>query len=72
MNDVSDHLTAIFPTRNSPSLTGFEINVAFLVYLQILISQIIKRYTNLEYQNNLISIESREGFLYAPLTAGQL
>ena len=67
LKEVPDHSTAIFPTRSSPGLTVIEINVAvaFLVYLQILISQTARWYTNMEHQNNVISIESREGFLYA-------
>ena len=66
LKEVPDHSTAIFPNRSRPGLTEIEINMAFLVNLQILTSQIARWYTNMEHQNNVISIESREGFLYAP------
>ena len=65
LKEVSDHSTAIFLNRSRPGLTGIEINVAFLVNLRFLISQTARWYTNMEHQNNVISIESREGFLYA-------
>ena len=65
LKEVPDHSTAIFPNRSRPGLTGIEINVAFLVNLQILTSQTARWYTNMEHQNNVISTESREEFLYA-------